>query len=98
MIDVRFRFFDDPAPKRARRDLIFRTTFAGTLDKLEDELRLLRAKDIVVEAGFQSADIRNDGWPRGGSRPKHPAICLHFIAKDGNTLAMPAHAYRTYHQ
>ncbi len=99
MIDVRFRFFEDPEPKRTRRNLLgcSKVTYAKTLDRLEAELGKLKARDVVIEAGFQLSEIRNDGWPRSGAREKHPAVALHFN-KEAMPVAMPSLSYFTYHQ
>lgn len=95
MIDVRFR----PLPKWNRkpdlkyRSSQFKTAYANTLDKLEHELRHLKAKNVVIEAGYELAQIRNDGWPRGGTSPSHPGVILYFDSPDG-ALCFPCGTYR----
>lgn len=54
------------------------------LDDLERELRLLKATDIVIESGHDRTQIRNDGWPRGGSSPAHHDVRLYFSCKHGS--------------
>lgn len=68
-----------PAPRRAR----FKATWPVILDLLEAELKKLSAKDIVIEAGFSRADIRNDGWPRSTARPTKPGVIVSFHGKHG---------------
>lgn len=95
MIDARFR----PLPKWTRepglkwRTAQFKTPYNKTLDALEYELRRLKATNIVIEAGYHSAQIRNDGWPRGGVSPAHPGCVLYFDSPDG-ALCFPCGTYR----
>jgi len=63
-----------------------------TLDLLEYELRQLKARDVRIEAGYNLASLRNDGWPRGGTRPSHPGVVLYFTGVDGD-MCFPAGAY-----
>lgn len=87
MIDARFR----PLPKWNRkpdlrwRQAQFKTPYNRTLDLLESELRHLKAKNIVIEAGYRLDQIRNDGWPRGGTSQNAALILqMHFgLAKAG---------------
>jgi|SoiMethySBSTD1v2_1073268.scaffolds.fasta_scaffold5892147_1 hypothetical protein len=71
MIDCRFKpisaWPSKPTPKGNRRHR-FRAAWSNTLDLLEFELGKLRAQDITVEAFFQPAEIRNDGWPKSSAR------------------------------
>jgi len=97
VIDVRFRHFVDPKLHKSRKRAQFRATLEKTFDALEYELNRLQAKEILIEAGFKNSDIRNNGWPRGGAKPEHPAIVLHFTSK-GKALSFPSDAHETYHQ
>lgn len=49
----------------------FRTEYNRTLELLDYELTQLKARDIVIESGFRFEELRNDGWPRGGTTPIH---------------------------
>jgi hypothetical protein len=95
MIDLVFRPLAAP-PDRPRRRSQFRSTWIKTLDLLEYELRELGAKDIIVQAGFALTEIRNDGWPRGGAKAKHPAVVLSFRDRKGNPLSFPCDTYDSY--
>jgi len=59
-----------PRPKWNRvpaleyRNAHFKTPYNKTLDQLEYEIRKLDGREIVIEAGYQTHEIRNDGWPR----------------------------------
>lgn len=92
MIDARFRPLETPA-YRPRKRAPFRAGWNQTLDLLEAELHHLGAKDIIVQAGFQLNEIRNDGWPRGGRRPSHPAVILSFRDSSGTPLSFPCDTY-----
>jgi hypothetical protein len=89
VIDLRFHPLTDwPAattPSYKRRGAgTFRASFSDTLDKLEHELGLLKARDIVVSVALSPADIRNDGWPRSTAKPpRHPGVILSFVSKHG---------------
>lgn len=100
MLDARFRPLDswpgDKTPAHKRKESTFRASYAKTLDLLETELRHLRAKDIVIQAGFRLEHIRNDGWPRGSApRPQEPGVILSFHGKDGE-LSFPCDRYRDW--
>lgn len=97
MIDARFRPLPHWPEKRKLRYMPsqFKSPYNKTLDKLEYELSKLSAKNIVIEAGFAMADIRNDGWPRGKSRPTHPGVILYFTSPDG-AMRFPAGTYAAF--
>lgn len=69
----------NPSPRWAP----FRATLGDTLDRLERELRMLDAEQIVLQAAFRERDIRLDGLPRADARPEHPGIALTFGSKWG---------------
>ena len=94
MIDARFRpllkWNREPALKF--RQSQFKTAYNKTLDALEHEMRHLKARNIVIEAGYRLDQIRNDGWPRGGTSPSHPGVVLYFESADG-ALCFPCGTY-----
>ena len=56
---------------KTRRDAQFRATYSKTLDLLEYELDKLRAGNTVIQVdNLTTADIRNDGWPKGSWCPR----------------------------
>lgn len=96
MLDVRFV----PLPRPERLPLqrsAFKSNYTKTLDLLEYELGHLKAKDITIQAGFAKAQIRNDGWPKGGTRPDHPAVVVSFIS-NGKQLSFAASRYLSYEE
>lgn len=90
MIEARFHPLDlatwpgTPTPPARRKGPQFRSSWSQTLTLLEDELRHLRAKDIVIQADFTARDIRQDGWPRADARkPSFPGVVVSFQSNVG---------------
>jgi len=85
MIDLRFQPMQKRPKAQPGRPYYVKSSFAGRkmLDELERELSLLKATDIVIESGHDRLQIRNDGWPRGGSSPTHQDVRLYFKCKHG---------------
>jgi hypothetical protein len=71
----------------------FRVTTSRQLDKLEEELNKLGARDILVQCYLTRDDIRNDGWPRSGAKPPNPGIIISFTDRRGNELSFPCDTY-----
>lgn len=67
-----------PHPTRQRRQASFRAAYARTLDDLEYEVGRLDGTAVIIGAGFDPADIRNDGLPRSKARAIHPGIEVSF--------------------
>lgn len=87
-VDLRFRPLAwtgpvTPAGERRSRHA-FKAGWSATLELLEQELRHLEAKDIVLEVGLAESDIRIDGWPRANAKaPPFPGVRLWFSSKHG---------------
>jgi hypothetical protein len=100
MIEARFQYFADPHPGKHRTRAAFKANYANTLDLLEAELRRISAHDITIHAGFPTASIRNDGWPKSSARAEHPACIVSF--ERGNRreaqqlLSFPCDTYDRY--
>lgn len=90
MMDVRFQPMTNRSPWNADKwgKYLHRSPFKGKtqMDDLERELAALEATDIVIESGHSRQQIRNDGWPRGGSAPEHPDVRLYFKCKHGSLM------------
>lgn len=72
-------------PAAKRRYPQFRSTWGQTLKLLKTELAHLDAKDVVIEAGFRSVDLRLDGWPRSDARaPEFPGVVVSFGSSVGD--------------
>lgn len=97
MIDVRFQPMKDRVQDPLGRKGYVRSPFKSRtgLDDLERELRHLNATDVVIESGHDRMQIRNDGWPRGGSSPSHQDVRLFFQCKHG-TLRYECNAFDSW--
>jgi hypothetical protein len=85
-----------PATKSDDRDTgaSFRSTFAGTLSELEDELEKIEAKDVAIEIDMEQRDLRVTGEPRAtGSTRSTPGLVLHFTDRRGQAITMPCDRY-----
>lgn len=92
MLDLRFRPMQKLVkPHHEYRRAKLSCERVRMLDELERELGLIQARDIILEAGFKSQDIRNDGWPRGNIAPSHPQIRLYFQTPMGSSCFPCAH-------
>ena len=95
MIDARF-VPCDWGKRGAVTGSPFRATYVQTLDRLEAELKHLSARDIVIQAGFDRDQIRNDGWPYGGASPRrHAGVILSFQTPRG-PLSFPCYRYSVW--
>lgn len=99
-MDVRIRPLDlatwpgTVTPAGRRKSAQFRSTWSQTLDLLQAELVHLNARDVVIEAGFRSGDLRLDGWPRADARtPEFPGIVISFEAKGIGPLRYATDVY-----
>lgn len=79
-----------------RRKSGFRLTWGKMLDKLENELEKLGAREIVLQGAYQRADIRLDNRPRAGVRPSHPGIILSFKTRKGEYLSFPCDTFDSH--
>lgn len=105
MIDLRFVPLDIGAfpggarlASKRRASSVFHSTYIQTLNRLESELKLLGAIDIVVQAGYAIGDLRNDGWPRSNAKPSHPAVVLAFRSKkSGEEYSFPCDTFTDFY-
>lgn len=97
MIDVRFVPLKEwpGKPTVGRINGRFRVSYAKTLDLLEEELKKLRAKNILIQAWFTMQQLRNDGWPYANAVPSGPGVVLSFDTSKGS-LSFPCDTYLTY--
>jgi hypothetical protein len=67
-----------------RRNSPFKASAEASWDLLEVELyRLAAVEPVVLEAGYQLHEIRQDGRPRAGARPVDPAVIVSFDSRLG---------------
>ncbi len=75
-----------PCRSVARSALHMRSSASVAMMKLRQELTRIHATDVVLEAGFNETQLRNDDYPRADAKPSHPRVRLTF--KKGGKLAM----------
>jgi hypothetical protein len=96
---VRFRplpVWPHPVTKN-RSASAFTATYSNTLILLEYEIAKLGGSNVIIGAGFEERDIRNDGMPRADARPpRHPGIELSFDSKHGR-LVYATDAFEGYY-
>jgi hypothetical protein len=93
VIDLRFVPITEwPGTPSRRENARFRTHYNDTLDKLETELRHLKARAIVVAAFYTREQIRNDGWPKANEKPSNPGVIVSFTTPTG-ALSFPCDRY-----
>lgn len=61
----------------------FRASYQDTINQLKRECRMLGARDVVVEMAITETDLRIDGQPYAGIRPRHPGVIVAFDSKHG---------------
>lgn len=67
----------------ARPHSPFRAAYQDTIDLLERECRMLGARKVVVELAITEADLRVDGQPYAGAKPRHPGVTVAFESTHG---------------
>jgi hypothetical protein len=80
-MDVRFvpqPWVRPVTPQEKRRRSPYRSSYTQTLARLEDELNKLQATEILIECSFSHEQIRLDGWPRAGQRPRYNGVVISF--------------------
>lgn len=99
MLQARFVPIEQwPGKKRQRHQqkcAAFKASYLQTLDKLESELEKLRASNILIQAYFTHAQVRNDGWPKTAAVPSESGVVLSFDSPKG-PLSFPCDTYQTY--
>jgi hypothetical protein len=71
------------------------TAMGDTLEVLERELRMLRAKNTELLMALRPEDFRMDGKPRASASPEHPGVVLSFDSKHGH-LSYPCDTFTTW--
>jgi hypothetical protein len=82
----------DPTPSYRRRRSPFRASWAKTIDLLEDELRRINAKNVVIEADCPPSEIRIDGHLRAGAKLRGPGVVISIDSPKGS-LRFPCDAF-----
>ncbi len=69
--------------------------WSGTVELLERELKMLAAKDVLLQMAVDDRDIRLDGWIRANASPRHPGVILTFDSKHG-PLSYPCDSFKDW--
>jgi hypothetical protein len=67
----------------ARPHSPFRAPYQDTIDLLEREVRMLGARQVVIELAIQESDLRLDGQPYASTKPRHPGVTVAFESRHG---------------
>lgn len=96
--DVRFAPLEVPGKiaARDRKRSQFKAHFNATKQLLDDELRHLKAQNVVLQVCVPASMIRNDGGLRAGCEPHYPPVVLSFNSKHG-PVSMPSDTYDDWH-
>jgi hypothetical protein len=72
-----------PTPSHERRSRwTFKASWSNTLAMLDDEIRKLDGREIIIGGGWAERDIRLDGLPRSDARePAFPGVEISFEVK-----------------
>lgn len=68
---------------RVRTHSKFSASEGTTWELLKRELRMLDAKNIVIQLALREDQLRIDGWPKASARPSHPGIIIAFDSRYG---------------
>jgi hypothetical protein len=79
---VTLRPYDNPPPA-GDVSSPFDASLSQTLQVLAVELRMLDARQIVLQVGYREGDLRLDGMPRATAKMLHDAVALSFESKWG---------------
>lgn len=90
-----FRPMETPLapPKKGQRRSQFRTTPGVVYHKLAKEIEHLGGRQVIIEAGYDVFDIRNDGWPRSNARPSHSGVRISFQSQAAGPLSFECNTY-----
>jgi hypothetical protein len=61
----------------------FKASWSATLDLIDREMGMLRARNVLFRCQLNRADIRNDGWPRAHAKFQHPGVTISFESRHG---------------
>lgn len=68
---------------KRRRPAPFTASWSSTLELLKRELRMLQAKNVVIQVAIPEHQLRNDGYPYANAQAFHPGVILAFDSVHG---------------
>lgn len=75
----------------------FRTTWSGSLDKLEDEIQRVGGRDILIGIVIADDQLRMDGTPKQNFKVLHPGAEVSFTDDAGRRLTFHTDRYPNLH-
>lgn len=82
----------EPTSWTHRQRSPFRTAWSTTLDLLSKELRIISAREVILQVDIEERWFRIDGYPRANAVQKGPGVILTFDAFK-TTLSYPCDTY-----
>lgn len=79
-------------PGSGYRPSPFRSSWGRILYRLEYELDMLNATDVVIQLDCDRSQLTNNGKMKAGTKPRTPAVILSFETKDG-AMSFPCETY-----
>ena len=80
---------------RNRQRSRFDAAWSDTLELLRRELRMLGARQIVLQVAMTEQDFRIDGYPRAQAKAEHPGVILSLESRHG-ALSWPCDTFTTW--
>lgn len=85
-----------PYPSQDRIPSRFQTSWARSLDKLQDEVERVGGRDVLIGIVIADDQLRLDGTPKTGFKVRHPGAEVSFTA-GGRRLTFHTDRYPTLH-
>lgn len=80
-------------PASARRSSNFRVGWDKALADLEREVEMLRGREPTIRLALEETEIRRDGLPRAGAKPRHPGVIIEFTTSTLGRLSYASDVY-----
>lgn len=84
-----------PTVKHRRQRARFDSAWSTTMEDLQRELRMLQAKNIVIQLDCDAKEIRRDGLPRADAKVRGPGVVLSFESEKGS-LSFPCDRFHDW--
>lgn len=76
----------------------FRAAWTETVSLLLDEIRHLCPREVILEADFKEAQLRQDGMPRASAIPASPGVILTLVGTAHGDLRYPCSTFRGWQE
>src|SRR3712207_2828687 len=75
---------------KSREHSPFKADYSSTIGLLKRELRMVRARNPVVQLALLPGQFRRDGLPYSDAKPEHPGVIVSFEKPVGLSAARAA--------